>query len=103
MHPRCRATHGTRRVEPVSVRRSTPVSIISGACHLLAPIERQNMNSCLCWRDEMQRLQQWKREATLVLDEWEAVWDAAGRPGRPGESKAVAVRRLLEMRARQSP
>ena len=61
------------------------------------------MNSCLRLREEVACLQEWKREATTVLDEWEAVWHAAGRPGRLGESKAVAVRRLVEMYARQAP
>ena len=38
----------------------------------------------------------WKAEALEVLAEWDECWDAAGRPGQLGESKAVAVRRLLE-------
>lgn len=45
---------------------------------------------------ELDRLRAWKREALAVLAEWEKVWEAAGRPGVLGESKATAVRRLLE-------
>lgn len=49
-------------------------------------------------RSEVQRLRQWKREALIVLRDWLAVWDAAGRPGELGESLAKAtaaeVRRL---------
>ena len=36
-------------------------------------------------------LRRWKAEATTVLEEWEAVWEAAGRPGQLGGSKAEAV------------
>lgn len=46
--------------------------------------------------DEIARLRRWKAEAIDVLAAWELVWDAAGRPGRPGQSKAEAVRRLLD-------
>ena len=44
---------------------------------------------------ELDRLRQWKSEAIAVLDEWEAVWVAAGKPGRLGQSKAAAVRQLF--------
>lgn len=47
---------------------------------------------------ELQRLRQWKAEATEVLTAWEQVWEAAGRPGRLGESKAKAVARLFNER-----
>lgn len=43
-------------------------------------------------RDEIERLRAWKAEATTVINQWEAVWEAAGRPGRLGESKAEATR-----------
>lgn len=45
---------------------------------------------------ELERLRAWKAEALIVLAEWEKVWEAAGRPGRLGESKATSVLRLLE-------
>lgn len=42
--------------------------------------------------DEIARLRAWKAEALTVLAEWEETWEAAGRPGRLGGSKAIAVR-----------
>lgn len=41
-------------------------------------------------------LLRWKAEALQVLSDWEAVWIAAGKPGRVGSSKAEAVRKLFE-------
>lgn len=41
--------------------------------------------------DEIDFLRRWRAEAVVVLDEWDRVWDAAGRPGQPGRSKAAAV------------
>lgn len=41
-------------------------------------------------------LVRWREEALVVLAEWETVWIAAGKPGRPGSSKAEAVRKLFE-------
>lgn len=52
-----------------------------------------------CDRNELARLRQWKAEAIMVLDQWELVWEAAGCPGELGESKAVAVARLLRERS----
>ena len=46
-------------------------------------------------RCERDQLQQWKREAMLVLSEWEAVWVTAGSPGTIGQSKADATRKFL--------
>lgn len=40
--------------------------------------------------DEIDRLRRWKAEATEVLTEWDAVHQALGSPGRPGQSKAAA-------------
>jgi hypothetical protein len=48
--------------------------------------------------DELDRLRRWKAEATAVITEWEAVWEAAGRPGRLGESKARATRDEINRR-----
>ena len=50
-------------------------------------------------RCERDQLQQWKREAMMVLGEWETAWEAAGSPGRLGQSKAVAVRQFIEENA----
>jgi hypothetical protein len=41
--------------------------------------------------DEIERLRRWKSEALKVIDEWEMTWEAAGRPGPLGASKAVNV------------
>jgi hypothetical protein len=37
----------------------------------------------------------WKSETITVLSEWDAVWLAAGKPGRLGQSKAKAMRELF--------
>lgn len=37
---------------------------------------------------EHERLHRWKREASEVMSKWEAVWEALGRPGKLGRSKA---------------
>ena len=39
---------------------------------------------------EIERLRAWKAEATEVLATWENVWEAVGRPGELGASKAQA-------------
>jgi hypothetical protein len=46
----------------------------------------------------LERLEAWKAEAIAVLCAWEEVWEAAGRPGRLGSSKARAVRDWIEAR-----
>lgn len=45
---------------------------------------------------EVDHLRAWKAEAMAVHVEWEATWQAAGRPGRLGGSKAVGVREEVE-------
>ena len=45
--------------------------------------------------DELERLRAWKAEALLVLGQWEAVWETAGRPGPLGFSKPAAVQALI--------
>jgi hypothetical protein len=51
--------------------------------------------------DELDRLRRWKAEAVEVHASWEQTWEAAGRPGRPGSSKAEAVRAEVERLRRQ--
>lgn len=46
---------------------------------------------------ELDQLRRWKEEAMLVLAEWERVWEAAGRAGPLGGSKAENVRRKIEL------
>ena len=45
---------------------------------------------------EVRELEAWKLSAMLVLGEWEKVWEAVGKPGRLGASKAVSVREYLD-------
>jgi len=51
-------------------------------------------------RSELERLRAWKAEAMFVLGQWEQAWEAAGRPGALGTSKAIAtaeeIRRLRD-------
>lgn len=46
--------------------------------------------------DENARLAEWKESATQVLGEWDAVWEAAGKPGPLGSSKADNTRWAVE-------
>ena len=46
--------------------------------------------------DEIDRLRRWKREATEVIERWDKVFDALGRPGRLGELKSVAAKSEVE-------
>jgi hypothetical protein len=41
--------------------------------------------------DKVARLGQWKADAIEVLEAWERVWEAAGRPGPLAASKADNV------------
>lgn len=50
--------------------------------------------------DEIRNLRRWKDEATLVLTQWDSVWEAMGRPGRPGTSKAEACKHLFVIAVR---
>jgi len=45
---------------------------------------------------EIDRLRQWKAEAMIVLAEWDEVWEAAGKPGPLGGSKAANVLAMLQ-------
>ena len=59
----------------------------------------ENMHQVLtAEREQMARLEAWKAEAVEVLGQWEQVWEAAGRPGPLGGSKAEAVARMLTER-----
>lgn len=40
---------------------------------------------------ELDRLRKWKKEAQLVMADWEKVWEALGSPGELGQSKAEAA------------
>lgn len=45
---------------------------------------------------ELAQLRRWKAEAIDVIAQWETAWEAAGRPGRLGESKAAATAREIK-------
>jgi hypothetical protein len=45
---------------------------------------------------EIDSLRRWKEEALIVLTEWDKVWEAAGRPGLLGASKASNTQALIE-------
>lgn len=60
-------------------------------------VERATVVSALCAAHdvllaeadaELAQLRKWKAEAAEVLMKWEAVWQALGRPGPLGRSKA---------------
>lgn len=44
---------------------------------------------------ERNQLHRWKDEAMVVLDRWESVWIAAGKPGHLGSSKADEVHKFI--------
>lgn len=44
---------------------------------------------------ELKRLAAWKDSALTVMESWEEVWEAAGKPGKLGCSKARAVRDFI--------
>lgn len=46
-------------------------------------------------QQEIRELEAWKESAMQVIGEWEKVWEAAGRPGRLGASKAASVLAFL--------
>ena len=50
-----------------------------------------SLSCVICAQYEIDRLRQWKSEASEVLTEWEKVWQASGEPGQLGESKAQAT------------
>jgi hypothetical protein len=53
---------------------------------------------------ENSELLRWKKEALLVLSEWEKVWEAADRPGALGKSKSRAVvNYLYKLREERHP
>lgn len=42
-------------------------------------------------RDVVERLRRWKEEASIVIGNWESVWEALGSPGKLGDVKAAAA------------
>lgn len=69
---------------------------------VVAPAVERILGARLSAREpdnEAESLRRWKAEATQVLDEWDRVWDALGKPGALGSSRALsslaAVERLL--------
>jgi hypothetical protein len=73
----------------------------------IASIPQDESNVSIC--DEVKKLQRevrelkgWKESAMIVLAEWEQVWEAAGKPGRLGDSKAGAVREHLAVAVKKT-
>lgn len=71
-------------------------------------IDAANQRSMTAF-DEVKKLQQqvrdlqaWKESAMTVLGEWEEVWEAVGKPGRLGASKAMSVRECLSNHEQQT-
>lgn len=77
---------------PVSARESyAKLNANTGGPHHQGQTSREAQTAL----DEIDQLRRWKSEAIIVLNEWEDVWQRAGRPGPLGESKAAAVRRMI--------
>jgi hypothetical protein len=45
---------------------------------------------------DLVNLTDWKSGAMIVLSEWESVWEACGKPGHLGQSKAGAVLSMIK-------
>jgi hypothetical protein len=60
--------------------------------------ELRRLAEALALLDELERLRRWQDEAIQVDDEWQQVWEAAGRPGLLGQSKALAVAEWIKER-----
>lgn len=73
--PNCNATE-TRNAE-------LEAAIAAYAAQQVGDIEQRRE-----LRTTIEQLERWKREACEVMTKWEAVWDALGRPGKLGRSKA---------------
>lgn len=57
----------------------------------LKKLERKNSRL----ERECIRLQEWKESAMEVFRKWEAAWEAAGKPGRLGSSKADSMKEYI--------
>lgn len=51
---------------------------------------------------EIDNLRRWKSEALQVFTEWEEVYDAIGRPGPLGASKAANIAALIDSLRREN-
>ena len=40
---------------------------------------------------EIKTLRRWKKEACIVFNDWDKAWEAAGKPGQLGSSKAKST------------
>lgn len=54
--------------------------------------------SCPDWAGEVRELRAWKESAMSVLAEWYQVWESLEKPGRLGDSIAVASKKEIERR-----
>lgn len=58
---------------------------------LVTRLRRLGFHSATEAAAEIERLRRWKDEATAVITQWDDAWEAAGSPGRLGQSKAAAM------------
>ena len=92
----CRHCVPTHPAHPVTaVDRARLAAITEAGRRGLTPDEYADLlriaEAGLDAADEVERLRRWKAEAMTVLADWEAVYEAAGKPGPLGVSKARAV------------
>lgn len=68
------------------------------------PVDQLALLSELASRHrENELLKAWKAEATKLIDQWEKVWEDAGKPGLVGDSKArVTAEAVTELKAAAS-
>lgn len=72
------------------------VSIGSLESHRKVQLSRSDLDDLRAAATELRRLEAWKREALIALAEWDEVFDALGRPGQWGASKAESARAEVE-------
>lgn len=74
----------------MSARDDYPAIAFDALCAV--PETRQQFADAL---KEIDYLRRWQIEMIAVLSEWEKVWEAAGRPGQLGQSKATGLLEAL--------
>lgn len=49
-----------------------------------------------------QRLEDWKESAMSILSDWDMVWEASGKPGKLGSSKAESVLKYIQYQVKNN-
>ena len=57
----------------------------------MSDIDTAAIRAAMALLDEIDRLRHWKAEANAVIEQWEAAWEAAGRPGELGRPKSEGL------------